>query len=282
MQKYFSLVCTLFLLLVSANSVRAQRTANVLYSDKPRPIMIGIEVGTTFTNFTSATPTYFPTDYPYAAPGDTIHMQFPDGFSPLFAWHVGISGDFSLSRDWGLLGKVNYNERRGNWNSVSTIFVDDTTPKIPITSDLTLLLRYFTAELYARYRFQSFYNVYVAGGLALDVLLSNHYDIEQTIGGPPEYSFVDFRTGDGTGIRSYKMGRSFDDELNSYLGEVKFLAGIPIPLGYRWSLNPEVTIGIPVTQLFSSTTRSEYRSLGFSSTPNPLTLTGILALRYEF
>lgn len=259
----------------------AQRTANVLYSDKPRPVAIGVEVGTTWTNFTNATPTYFPTAYPYTDILDTIHMQFPNGFTPLFAWHVGLSGDFTIAPNWGILGKLNYNERRGNWHSVVQIPAD-TLGNIPLTSDLTLLLRYFSAELYVRYSMPKLNNFYVGAGLAIDALLSNHYDIEQSIGGPAEYSFIDFRTGDGTGIKDYKMGRSFDKELNNFLGEFKLLAGYPIPLSYRWTLNPEITLGIPVTQLFSQSTRDEYSSLGYSGTPNPLTLTGILALRYEF
>lgn len=263
---------------------QAQRArANVLYSDRPLPVRLGIEIGTGLTNFLNATPTMFPVNYPYSDGPDTIHMRFRDGFTPLFGFHFGVAGDFALSDRWSILAKVNYNERRGNWESTEEMgyIGPNGNATAPLTSELTLLLRYLTIEAFAKHTFHSFDDLYLGGGFAVSALISDHHDIRRTLGGPEDLSFNDFGTGAATGIKDYRVGYSFDDELSSTLLELKALVGYPIPIGYRWTLNPEVTLAFPLTQIFTSETQDLYRRAGYNATPNPLTITGILALRRE-
>jgi len=277
--------CLLTASLIIERPLRAQPgSANVLYADHPLPIRIGIEVGATYTTFQNATPSFFPTEYPYSPIADTIHAWFPSGYKAGIGLHLGVAADFAISRYWGILAKVNYNERRGSWNATTSISGIDSTGNpinVPLTNDMTLILRYLSVEVMARYSFKSLDWFYLGAGLSADWMTSNNYTITQTLGGPSNISFVDEGTGSGTGIRKYSLTNSFGSVLNRWLGEVKVLAGFPIMIGHRWSLNPEVTIGIPFTQLMSSGMHTAYQKEGLSSTPNPLTFAGILALRYE-
>lgn len=273
-----------FALIFAADSFAQRGRANVLYSDRPLPIRIGVEIGTTWTNFLSATPTLFPVKYPYSDGPDTTHFRFADGFAPLFGTHLGIAVDFSITDSWSLLTKLNYNERRGNWNNTTQIPFDNGSAieNIPLTNDYTLMLRYLTLEILPKYSFESAGGLYLSGGPAFNYMLSNHYDIRQTLGGPDDVSFVDFGSGQATGIKDYRVGYEYDnEELSSFLLELKALVGYPIPIGYRWTLNPEITVAFPITQVFSSKAKDTYKLNGVNSTPNPLTLAGILALRYE-
>lgn len=273
----------LLLVLTLTTDAQAQRgRSNVLYSDRPLPVRLGVEIGTGLTSFLNATPTMFPVRYPYSD-GDTIHLRFPDGHSPLFGFYIGLSADWSISRSWSILGKVHYNERRGNWESTMPMpyigFEGPTTA--PLTNELTLIMRYLAIEGYGKYAFASMDDLYVGAGLSIGALLSNHYDMRQTLGGPPEVSFVDFGTGQATGIKDYRVGYEFGEELRKLLLDLKLLVGYPIPIGNRWSLNPEITLAFPLTQVFSESAEKTYRSAGVNETPNPLTITGILALRRE-
>src|SRR6185312_7127685 len=107
----------LALFLIYPNRAASQHVANVLYSDEPKPIQIGVEVGGTYTLFTNGAPTFFPITYPYTAFSDipdTIHLRFPTGSKGEIGLHLGVAADFSLSDSWGLLLKLNYNQRRHN------------------------------------------------------------------------------------------------------------------------------------------------------------------------
>lgn len=271
-------------LIYAANASAQRGRANVLYSDRPMPIRLGIEVGATLPMWMNAAPTMFIAKYPYSDGPDTTHMRFLDGFHPLFGWHLGIAADFSLTESWSILTKLNYNDRRGNWNETQDLEYDDgsgTPAKAPLTSDYTLTLRYITLEGFAKYSFENLGGFYLGGGPAFNFLLANHYDIRQTLGGPEDLSFVDFGTGQATGVKDYRVGYEYDKEISSFLFELKALVGYPIPIGYRWTLNPEVTVAFPITQVFSSTARDTYTFERFDGAPNPLTFAGILALRYE-
>jgi hypothetical protein len=271
--------------LIFATESRAQRgRANVLYSDRPMPIRLGIEVGTTLPMWMSAEPTMFVVKYPYSDGPDTTHFRFPDGFNPLFGWHLGIAADFSLTEAWSILAKLNYNDRRGNWNNTEQLAYDDgssTNAFAPLTNDYTLTLRYITLEGFAKYSFEDLGGLYLGGGPAFNFLLASHYDTRQTLGGPDDLSFVDFTTGQATGVKDYRVGYDNKDDMSSFLFELKALVGYPIPIGYRWTLNPEITVAFPITQVFSGKMRDTYKLNGVNNPPNPLTLAGILALRYE-
>ena len=284
-QAISSLFALLLLLNLPVADAFGQRgRANVLYSDRPMPIRLGIEVGTTLPLFQNAEPTMFIVKYPYSAGPDTAHFRFADGFNMLFGTHIGIAADFALTEDWSLLTKLNYNERRGNWNETTQLPFDDGSEAgatAPLTTDYTLTLRYITFEAFGKHSFESLGGLYLAGGPAFNFHIFNHYDIRQTLGGPEDLSFVDFETGMATGVKDYRVGYEYEDEMSTFLFELKALLGYPIPIGFRWTLNPEVTIAFPLTQIFTSSTRDAYRLQGYDGTPNPVTLAGILALRYE-
>jgi hypothetical protein len=280
----FTFLLLAFPLLSSSESQAQRGRANVLYSDRPMPIRLGIEIGTTLPMWMSAEPTMFVVKYPYSDGPDTTHMRFPDGFQPLFGMHFGIAADFSITEAWSILTKLNYNDRRGNWNTTEQLEYDDGTGNsafAPLTNDYTLTLRYITLEAFAKYSFESLGGLCLGGGPAFNFKFFDHYDVRQTLGGPEDLSFVDFSTGQATGVRDYRVGYEYDKELNSFLFELKALVGYPIPIGYRWTVNPEITVALPITQVFSSSARDTYKLDGFNNTPNPLTLAGILALRYE-
>jgi hypothetical protein len=278
-----------FLLLVvplvfASESFGQRGRANVLYSDKPYPIRLGIDVGATLPVWLNSEPTMFVAKYPYSDGPDTLHLRFPAGFNPLFGWHIGIAADLSLSESWSLLTKLNYNDRRGNWNATEQIEYEDGSGNVafaPLTNDYTLTLRYITFEAFAKYSFEDLGGLYLGGGPAFNFMLANHYDVRQTLGGPDDISFVDFESGMATGVKDYRAGYEYEKELNSFLFELKALVGYPINIGYRWTLNPEITIALPITQVFSSTSSDTYKLEGYPNTPNPMTFAGILALRYE-
>ncbi len=275
------IVCLTFCSITTASAQRY--AANVLYSNQPLPIYLGIDVGSGLTFWQHATPTYFATTYPYAGTPDTIHVQFPSGATPLFGFFAGISADFWLSEDWGIITKMNYNERRGEWNATVNELADTNGVfvNVPVTSDLVWMLRCISLEAYARYSFHSLHDLYVGAGLALTDIASDHYDLTQTLGGPPQFSFMDFRSGSGTGIRSYGIGGSLSPELHRFFGEFKLLAGFPFYISARWLLAPEITLGIPFTSIWNSTGQADYQANGISNPTSPLTVTGLIALKYQ-
>ncbi|HWF44015.1 MAG TPA: hypothetical protein VG537_05190 [Candidatus Kapabacteria bacterium] len=273
-----SVLLALLIIITFSNSAFAQRyAANVLYSDHPLPIYIGIDVGAGLTTWQHATPTYFATQYPYSS--DTIHAWFPNGAKPLFGFFAGISADFWLSENWGIIAKLNYNERRGNWNATAITQGDSLgfLENVPVTNDLTWMLRCVSLEAYARYKFTSLSDFYVGAGLALTDIVSDHYDLTQTLGGPPEFTFEHA----GTAVRSYSVGGSLSSELASMFGEVKLLAGFPFYIGNRWVLAPEVTLGIPITSVWNSSAKADYLANGITDPPTPLTISGMITLRYQ-
>ncbi len=271
-------------LFVATESIAQRGRANVLYSDRPMPIRLGFEIGTTLPIWMSGEPTMFVAKYPYSDGPDTMHMRFPDGFNPLFGMHLGIAADFSITDAWSILAKLNYNDRRGNWNAteqLTYIDADNNEAQAPLTNDYTLTLRYITLEGFAKYSFEGLGGLYLGGGPAFNFMFFDHYDIRQTLGGPEDLSFVDFATNQAIGVKDYRAGYEYDKELNSFLFEIKALIGYPIPIGYRWTLNPEITVAMPITQVFSSTSNDTYKLTGYTGTPNPITFAGILAIRYE-
>jgi hypothetical protein len=272
-----SVLLALFIIAFSNTAFAQRYAANVLYSDHPLPIYIGIDVGAGLTTWEHGTPTYFATNYPYS--GDTIHVWFPNGAKPLFGFFAGISADFWLSENWGIIAKLNYNERRGNWNATTPIQADSNgvLATVPVTNDLTWMLRCASLEAYARYKFTSLSDFYVGAGLALTGILSDHYDLTQTLGGSQEFTFEHA----GSAIRSYSVGGSLSSELVSMFGEVKLLAGFPFYLGNRWVLAPEVTLGIPVTSIWNSSAKADYQANGITDPSNPLTISGMITLRYQ-
>lgn len=257
--------------------------ANVLYSDAPLPIYVGVELGTGVTYWQHSRPVYFATQFPYTFDVDTIHVWFPDGAKPLFGFFFGATIDASLTQAWGVIGKVNYNERRGNWTGTAQTLCDmnGKVQPIGIQNDLTWMLRCISIEAELRYSIASLHDVYLGGGLAATTILSDHYDLNQSIDGPPECSFLNLSTGASTGIRAYGIGRSAKDQLVGTFVELKGLVGYPIYIGTRWRLDPQVTLGYALTPIFNAAARNDYAANGVSSPPRPLTITGLLSLRYQ-
>lgn len=279
-----SVCCLCITILPFAHAgAQSRSAANVLYSDAPLPIYVGLELGSGISMWQHSRPVYFATEYPYGYDVDTIHVWFPDGANPLFGFFFGATIDVALTQQWGLIGKVNYNERRGNWKGAYTTECDmnGTVQPIQIDNDLTRMLRCVSVEAELRYAFASLHDLYLGGGLAATTITSNHYDLNQSVDGPPECSFLNISTGNGTGIRAYGIGRSMKDQLTSVFAELKGLVGYPIYIGTRWRLDPQVTIGYALTPIFNAQARDAYASEGVSSAPRPLTFTGLLSLRYQ-
>jgi hypothetical protein len=262
---------------------QSRSAANVLYSDGPLPIYLGVELGTGLSWWQHSTPVYFATDFPYTYDEDTIHVWFPDGAKPLFGFFVGVTIDVSLTQAWGVIGKINYNERRGNWTGTSQTLCDMTGGLRPINvdNDLTWMLRCVSMEAELRYGFASLNDLYVGAGGAATVITSDHYDLNQSIDGPPECTFLNLSTGASTGIRAYGIGRSIKDQLATTFVELKGLVGYPFYLSTRWRLDPQVTLGYALTPVFNADARAGYTANGVPSPPKPLTVTGLLSLRYQ-
>ncbi len=285
MRRYFpfSVYVILFIAGWNSRTVAQPASANVLYSDHPQPIRIGIDAGVTITPFLNATPTYFATNYPYADIPDTIHMRFPDGASAGVGYTIGAAADFGIADDWGILAKINYSLLRAGWHSVSMEqgVTDRDYVIVPVTNDLQLTLRYLNVDLMLRHSFRSLKYFYLGAGFEYGQLLSNNYAITQSLGGPTNLSFVNFSTGQGTGIRSYTLSNSFNNTFATSRFAIKLLAGFPIRIGHRWTLNPEASAAFPLNQLFNTSARADYQANGFSATPNPLLITLTIGLRYE-
>ena len=279
----FSILVVWLILPASTTRAQSRYAANVLYSDAPRPIYIGIELGSGLTYWQHSTPLYFPTDYPYGETGDTIHTWFPGKAHPLFGFFIGATADFAISNAWGVIAKINYNERRGNWtgSALTECDMNGGVGTVTINNDLTWMLRCVSVEAELRYAFASLHDLYLGGGLAATTITSDHYDLTQTIDGPPECTFLDLGTGQGTGIRSYGIGRSMKSRLTSTFAELKALVGYPFYIGSRWRLDPQITFGYALTPIFNSAMRDEYAANGVSSAPKPMTFTGLLSLRYQ-
>ena len=249
------------------------------------PTFFGIEVGSGLTMWEHATPTYFATTYPYTnGSPDTIHVPFTTGFTPLFGWFAGISADIWYSEHWGLLAKLNYNERRGNWKETSPTEADinGVSTAVPVTNDLTYMLRDLSLEAYAKYRLPALSGLYLGAGLAATGIIYDHYDLDQTIDAGSNVSFRNLSTGQATGIQTYGVGNSLGNQ-HVFL-EAKLLAGMPFSLGAesRWTINPELTLGVPLTSIWSSDARASYQANGIPSPIEPLTITGLLAFRYRY
>jgi hypothetical protein len=246
------------------------------------PSFIGFDVGTGLTVWQNATPTYFPTVYPYTAIPDTIHVPFNSGATPLFGFFLAVSGDFHLDPQWSILAKFGYAEKRGNWKSTESTEFDTngTTGFVPVTSEFTFMLRTVFLEGYASYHFGDVYSPYAGLGISVVGLANNHYDLSQSIeGGPSNISFRNLSSRQSTGNRSYSIGG--EEPAASALAELKIMAGYPIHLIGRWIMAPEIEFGYPLTNIWTSERLSEYQAAGVNA-PQPITLTGSIAFRYRY
>jgi hypothetical protein len=246
------------------------------------PIFVGFEAGSGVTIWQHATPTYFSTVYPFPPGADTVQVPFRSGATALFGFYAGLAGDFYLDSHWSILAKFAYAEWRGEWNSTEPIDFDTNgvAGTIPVTSDLTFLVRSLALEGFLKYRFEGMGGFYLGAGVDVRALATSHYDLQRTIeGGPSDLSFVDFSTGQGTGVRTYTIGG--EQPVASAIADVNVLAGIPIQLSDRWSINPEVSFGLPLMSIWTSSKQAEYNSTTYGQGPEPIAITGILALRYR-
>lgn len=250
---------------------------------QPEPIVVGVEAGTNYTIWQHATPNYFSTVYPYPPGADTVQIPFHSGAKSLLGFYAALSGNFYLNSTWSVLAKFSYSEWRGEWNSTESVdYVDSTgvAGTLPVSSDLVLMLRTVALEGYMEYHFSGLHGFYLSAGAAVRALASSHYDLDRSItGGPASLSFVDLSTGNGTGNRSYSIGG--EQPITTAIADLKLLAGIPIALSDRWSIDPEVAFDLPLMSIWTSQKQSEYQSSRFGDAPEPLAVTGILSLEYQ-
>lgn len=254
----------------------------IAHAQSVEPIVVGVEAGTNYTLWQHATPTYFSTIYPYPPGADTVQIPFHSGAKALFGFYAALSGNFFLNSQWSVLAKFSYGEWRGEWNSTEPVdFIDSNgaSGTIPIQSDLVFMLRTVALEGYMEYHFCGTKGFYLGAGVAVRSLTS-HYDLDRSItGGPANLSFVDLSTGSGTGNRSYSIGG--DEPISTAIADAKLLAGIPIQLSDRWSINPEVAFDLPLMSIWTSQKQAEYESTSYGHPPGPIAITGIIALRYQ-
>jgi|GEM_PF-2584901 len=267
---------------IVAVSVLSLNHAMAQSGGSTKPIFVGFEAGSGLTLWQHATSTYFSTVYPFPPGADTVQVPFHNGATPLFGFYAALAGDFYLDSHWSIMAKFAYAEWRGEWNSTEPVDFDTNgvAGTIPVTSDLTFLLRTLALEGFLKYRFDAMGGFYLGAGLDVRALAASHYDLQRTIeGGPANLSFVDFSTGRGTGIRSYTIGG--EQPIASAVADVNVLAGIPIQLSDRWSLDPEVSFGLPLMSIWTSSKQAEYASTSYSHGTEPVVVTGILALRFR-
>ncbi len=246
------------------------------------PIIVGVEAGTNYTPWQHAAPNYFSTVYPYPPGADTVQIPFHSGAKALFGFYAALSGNFFLNSHWSVLAKFGYSEWRGEWNSTEPVDFDTNgvAGTIPVSSDLVFMLRTVALEGYLEYHFCGTKGFYLGAGVAVRALASSHYDLDRSItGGPANLSFVDFSTGTGTGSRSYSIGG--DQPITTSIADAKLLAGIPIPLSDRWSLCPELAFDLPLGSIWTSAKQAEYDASTYGNSPEPIAITGIIALRYQ-
>jgi hypothetical protein len=60
------------------------------------------------------------------------------------------------------------------------------------------------------------------------------------------------------------------------------MAGFPFHLIGRWVIAPEIEVGYPVINIWTSERQDEYHAAGLGSGPQPITLTAAIALRYRY
>ena len=243
---------------------------------------MGVEAGSGLTMWQHATPNYFSTVYPYPPGADTVQVPFQSGATPLFGFYAALSGDFYLNSRWSVLAKFGYAEWRGEWNSTEPVDFDTNgvPGTIPVSSDLIFMLRTVALEGYMEYHFGGIRGFYLGAGLDVRALASNHYDLQRSItGGPANLSFVNFSTGSGTGNRSYTIGG--EQPITTAIADLNLLAGIPLQLSDRWSINPEVGFTVPFMSIWTSTKQAEYAATSYGHGPEPIAVTGIIALRYR-
>lgn len=184
---------------------------------------------------------------------------------------------------WSILAKFGYAERRGNWKSTEQTEFDTngTSGFVPVTSEFTYMIRTVFLEGYAAYHFGGVYSPYAGAGLSIIGLANNHYDLTQTIeGGPSNIGFRNLSSGQSTGQRTYSIGG--EEPAASAIAELKLMAGVPFHLIGRWIISPEIELGYPLVNIWTSERQSEYKAAGFSSGPQPVTITGSVALRYRY
>jgi len=277
---YFLLIA--FSSLISTNTLYGQDNRSGVYDARYKPVYLGFGVGSGLTVWQNATPTFFAIIYPFANPRDTIHVYFNSGATPLFGFYGALNGDFYLDPHWSVLAKFGYAELRGNWKSTEPVPFDTNgvIGTVPVTSELTFMARTIFLDGMLKYRLDDA-GLYFAGGLALTAIASSHYDLTQTIeGSSADLSFRNFTTGQGSGERDYGIGG--DQPMTSAVLDLKLLAGLPIVSFGNWSLATEVTLGAPLLNIWSTNRQNEYEAEGYGSGPMPITISGILALRYHY
>jgi hypothetical protein len=280
--KLFYLLLIAFSSLILTNPLYGQDNRSRVYDARYKPIYLGFEAGSGLTVWQNATPTFFATVYPFANPRDTIHVRFNSGVTPLFGFYGALRGDFYLDPHWSVLAKFGYAELRGNWESTEPVPFDTNgvIGTVPVASELTFMARTIFLDGMLKYRLDDA-GLYFAGGLALTAIASNHYDLTQTIeGDPADLSFRNFTTGQGSSVRDYGIGG--EQPLTNAVLDLKLLAGIPVLTLGRWSLLTEAMFGAPLLNIWTTNRQNEYESAGLGSGPMPVTITGILALRYHY
>jgi hypothetical protein len=276
----FCSIAATVLFIVSPIRLEAQQQLRV---PAYRPVYLGFDLGTGLTVWQNATPTYFATTYPFTATPDTIHVRFNSGATPLFGFYGALSGDFYLDDHWSALSKFGYGERRGNWESTEDVPFDTNgvLASVPVTSEFTFMVRTIYLSGLLKYRLAENDGLYFGGGFAITALASNHYDLTQTIeDGPSDLGFRNFSSGQGIGARSYGIGG--EQPVTNAVLDAQLLAGLPIFTTGRWTISSEVTLDYPLLSIWTSSKQSEYKSEGFGSGPVPITIIGVLALRYHY
>lgn len=241
------------------------------------PWYLGIDGGITYSSFYNGPVILAPLKNPYNSSPAAQRSAMADAGNGIGVY-FGAAVDVSLSKSIGLMGKLAYNTRKGEFSSRSreafSLLPPDTTDLVQNT---TWNFRYISLDVLLRFQLME-KSLYVLVGPSFNFLSGNTVKLEEQVLNPNAFYVEE----DGTMTHQLKTLSSETDISNVEKTRVELKAGLGwwIRLDKKLFLTPEVLFGFPLTHLLSSVRDP---NTGLSSTPtfNHWTLYATIGFRWQ-
>ena len=193
--------------------------------------------------------------------GDPSWVGFPVNSGNGIGFTIAGVVDLAFSKHFGLVGKLNYHTRKGNFDQTATFYnLDVYQNGLYIKADVTFHdkhdweLRYLGFDLLARIQIVP-ESWYVLIGPSFSSLSKNTFNYNKSIVGPADIYFLEESLLGvlGTPNQLTTMSGSYEvPNLETTRVDVKAGLGTWIPLSETLFLTPEVSLAYPLTKLESN------------------------------
>ena len=215
------------------------------------PWFIGIDGGITYSSFSGGPVLLGPLKNPHRL--TATRKAFVDEGNGL-GFYIGGAVDFPLSKSVGIVGKLNYHTRSGNFSSTTReITPPSILPPYPadtmdFAQDTKWTFNYIGIDLLLRVQLID-KSLYLIGGFGFANLSKNNVKLDERMLTPNHYYFEDSQA------PNYLINKittlSSETEivnLNKNRFDFKIGAGTWIPISDKLFLTPEVMFALPITK----------------------------------